>query len=98
MIFIGWIFIILGIFFIISGIIALFRFPDFFTRLHGASLVDCFGIPLCFVGLAFLQSEWVNSMKLILVIIVILIVNPVSTHALARAAMEKKIDNNGRIK
>jgi len=97
-IFLGWLLIIFGLFFIVSGIVALFRFPDFYTKLHAASVIECCGAPLCFIGLAFLQHDMNSSIKLIFITLLIFIINPVSTHALGRASLLYKVDKNGRIK
>lgn len=98
MIFFGWLLVIFGLFFIISGIIALFRFPDFYTKLHAASVIECCGGPLCFIGLALLQSELTSSLKLLFIAALVFILNPISTHALGRASLLYKVDENGRIK
>lgn len=86
---IGWIFIIVGLFAILSGIIGLFRFPDFYTKLHAASVIDSCGIPLSLIGLALLQYNVTNSFKLIFAAILIFILNPVSTHALIKLPLIK---------
>ena len=98
MLYIGWILVFLGLFIVISGIIALFRFPDFYTKLHAASAIECCGIPVSLVGLALLQSDLTSALKLMLIVVIILIMNPVSTHALTRSSMKSKIDNQGRLK
>ena len=98
MIFIAWLIIIIGLFFIVSGVIALFRFPDFYTKLHGASVIECCGLPICFIGLALLQHDIISSVKLIFIALLIFILNPVSTYALARASLPYKIDKDGRVK
>ena len=98
MIFLGWLLIIFGLFIIISGIIALFRFPDFYTKLHATSVIECCGGPLCLIGLALLQHELSSSIKLIFIAALIFILNPISTHALGRASLLYKVDKNGRIK
>lgn len=94
----GWGLISVGMFVIISGIVALFRFPDFFTKMHASSVIECCGIPLSLFGLAFLQTSITSSFKLLLIAVIIYIINPVSSHALARAAMKEKVDPKGRIK
>lgn len=96
--YLGWLFVITGMFFIIFGIIALFRFPDFYTKLHASSVIECCGIPLCLVGLAMMQNDYINSFKLIIATIIIFILNPSSTYALGRASLLYKIDKDGRIK
>jgi multicomponent Na+:H+ antiporter subunit G len=98
MVYLAWLIISIGFFVIISGIIAIFRFPDFFTKLHGASVIECAGIPISLVGLALLQSHYTSSLKLLLIAILIFLLNPVTTHALARASMGHKIDSQGRFR
>ncbi|GAB4163731.1 MAG: Na+/H+ antiporter subunit G [Rickettsiaceae bacterium] len=98
MIYLGWILILIGMFFILSGIIALFRFPDFYTKLHAASVIECCGGPFCFIGLALLQSNYTSSFKLVAIAILVFIMNPVSTYALGRASVLFKVDKEGRIK
>lgn len=98
MIYLGWLLILIGLFVIISGIIALFRFPDFYTKLHGAGVIECCGIPFCLIGLSLMQDSYVNSFKLIIITLLVFILGPASTHALGRASLIYKIDKDGRIK
>ncbi|WP_375326717.1 Na+/H+ antiporter subunit G [Candidatus Tisiphia endosymbiont of Nemotelus uliginosus] len=87
MLFIGYIFIFLGISAIFSGIIGLVRFVDFYTKIHAASLIECCGVPLTLIGLAFLQQDSSSTYKLIFAVILILILNPVSTYAIGKASL-----------
>jgi multicomponent Na+:H+ antiporter subunit G len=96
--YLGWALIFSGMFFLLSGIIALFRFPGFYAKIHASSVIECCGGPLCFIGLALLQDDYTSSFKLLAITILILIMNPVSTHALGRASILFKIDKEGRIK
>ncbi|MGC0372106.1 MAG: hypothetical protein DGJ47_000811 [Rickettsiaceae bacterium] len=98
MIYFAWPIIFLGMFFIISGVVGLYRFPDFYTKLHAASVIECCGIPLCLFGLSLMQDSYMSFFKIIFIIILILLLNPVSTFALARASVMYKIDKEGRIK
>lgn len=86
MIYLGWLLILLGLLAIFSGIVGFLRFPDFFTKMHAASVIECCGIPLCLVGLACLQHN-LNSFKLLFIVILILLLNPVATHALGRVKL-----------
>ena len=38
--------VVLSLFFSILGVIGLFRFPDFYTRIHAAGLAGSFGVLL----------------------------------------------------
>lgn len=97
MIFSGWCLIIIGLFVVFSGIVGMFRFPNFYTKLHGAGVIDACGIPLCLVGLAFLQQNTVNSLKLVVATIFILLLNPVATHALARASLNQNNEEQTKV-
>lgn len=98
MTYIGFTLIFIGLFFITSGVVGLFRFRDFYSKMHASSVVECCGVPLCLIGLAFLQSGFAGFIKLVLIALLILLLNPVSTHALARASIPYKLDQDGRIK
>lgn len=87
----GYSLITLGMIAIFSGIIGFFRFPDFYTKIHAAGVIESCGVPLSLVGLAFLQNDFISAFKLALVVILILILNPISTHAIAKAALLSKI-------
>lgn len=95
---IGWTIVVIGMFFVLSGSIALLRFPDFYTKIHGASVIENFGAPIVLVGLACLQSNLASSFKLIIMALIVLILCPTSTFAIARASTLYKIDKDGRIK
>ena len=98
MTYIGFVFITIGIGFIISGILGLFRFRDFYTKIHAASVIECCGIPFCLIGLSFIQTDLTSAFKLIITALLILLLNSDSTHAIARASVLFKIDKDGRIK
>lgn len=87
----GWGFIIGGIFFLTTSVIGVLRFPGFYARLHAASICDTVGLPLSLIGFAFLQDDLINSIKVILLILVVIITAPVNTHMLANMAWFKQI-------
>jgi multicomponent Na+:H+ antiporter subunit G len=97
-IYFGWLLILIGMFFVIFGVVALFRFPDFYTKLHAAGVIESCGIPLSLIGLSLLQSDFSSVFKLIFIAALILLLNPVSTYAIGRASLLYKIDKQGRIK
>ncbi len=83
----SWISLMAGSIFIIIGAIGLIRFPDFFTRLHAASIVDTLGCIFIMFGLMLQAGLSIVTVKLFLVVIFILITTPASAHALAKAAL-----------
>lgn len=88
---IAYILLVLGIFFIISSIVGLLRFPDFYTKMHAAGVADSFGIPLALLGLSMLQSSWIGSLKVIAIILLFFLLSPTNTHALIKAAWISKL-------
>lgn len=89
--FIGWILITSGIFFIISAVVGIIRFPDFYSRLHASGVSDSCGIPMTLIGLACIQNNPLISTKLLFLAILVFIISPTSTHTLIKAAYANKI-------
>ncbi|MCR4378877.1 MAG: monovalent cation/H(+) antiporter subunit G [Rhodospirillales bacterium] len=84
----SWIFISGGVFFALTGALGIIRFPDVFSRMHAAGMVDTLGIGLILVGLMFHADDWIVVVKLGLVILFIFFTSPTTTFALARAALD----------
>lgn len=83
---ISWVCLLSGGFLGITGAIGLFRFPDFYTRLHAASITDTLCLGLIMVGLMLQATSWMMVVKLLLVLLVLSYTSPTSSHALARSA------------
>ena len=84
----SWALRILGGFICVSGAIGMHRFPDFFSRMHAASVTDTLGGSLILVGLMLqLDGEYTVLVKLILIVLFILLTSPTASHALAKAAL-----------
>jgi len=90
---ISWIFISAGSFFCITGAIGILRFPDVFSRMHGAGIVDTLGLALILIGLMFQTSEWIVIVKLALIIVFTAFTSPTTTFALSRAAILGGVDS-----
>lgn len=82
-------FVLGGLFFLLLGAVGLVKFPDFFTRLHPAGKADTLGASLLLIGLAIYAGPTLLALKILLVAVFILFVNPASAHALGRAAYKK---------
>ena len=76
---------------IVVGLLGVYRMPDFFTRLHAASVIDTLGTILILSGLILYQGFNLVSVKLLLILIFILITTPTAAHALAKSALHGKI-------
>jgi len=85
---ISWIFLVCGSIFCLTGALGLFRFPEFFSRIHAASLTDTLGASLILIGLMF-QAGWSLALpKLILILIFSLLAGTTASHAMAKAALK----------
>jgi multicomponent Na+:H+ antiporter subunit G len=83
----SWVLLSAGGFFCIAGGIGMLRMPDFYTRVHAASVSDTLGAGLILLGLA-LQAGWtLVAAKLAVIGLLIFFTSPAATHALARAAL-----------
>ena len=81
------IFIVAGLFFLIVAAIGVIRFPDVFSRSHAVSLTDSLGAFLMLVGVAFHEGFGKNMLKILAVLALLYIQNPVIAHATVRAAL-----------
>ncbi len=84
--------VILGTLVVIIGLVGVYRMPDFFTRLHAASVIDTLGSMLVVIGLMLLGGFSLISVKLLLILAFILITTPAAAHALAKSALHGKLE------
>lgn len=78
---------LVGAFFCLVGGIGLLRMPDFYTRMHAASVTETLGVGLVLLALM-LKAGWtLISVKLLMIGLLIFFVSPTASHALARAAL-----------
>ena len=80
-------FIVAGLFFLIVAAVGVIRLPDVFSRAHAVSLTDSLGAFLMLVGIALHEGLSRNLLKIIAVLALLYIQNPVITHATVRAAL-----------
>lgn len=83
----SYFFIFLGLAAIILAIIGCNIFPDYFAKMHAATLGDAIGCPLILIGLSFKSSE---PLKLILLALLLLLINPAASYILNRLALVEK--------
>lgn len=81
---IGSILVLLGAIFLFSAGLGMFRMPDAYTRIQAGTKASTLGNLLVLVGLCVYHPGW--SLKLLLIAYFVLMTNPISSHALARAA------------
>ncbi|MEX2525947.1 MAG: monovalent cation/H(+) antiporter subunit G [Gammaproteobacteria bacterium] len=83
----SWAFLLAGAFLGISGAVGLFRFPEFFTRLHAASVTDSLCAALIVLGLILQSASLMLIIKLVLILLILTYTSPTAAHALAKAAL-----------
>jgi len=82
---------LIGTIFCLVGAIGLLRMPDFFTRVHAASVLETLGADFILLGLM-LQAGWsLVTVKLLMIGLLIFFASPTASHALARAAMVRGV-------
>ncbi len=84
---ISWVCLIAGGFFCMVGAVGLLRMPDFYTRMHAASVIETLGAGLILLGLLLQAGFTLVAVKLLMLGLLILFVSPTATHALARAGI-----------
>jgi len=88
----SWILILVGGGFCVIGAVGLLRMPDFFTRMHAASVVDTLGAAFILLGLMLQSGLSLVTVKLIAIGVLLFFTSPVATHALARAALARGVE------
>ena len=76
----------LGMLFILFGVIGLLRFRNFYARILVTAKIDTVGVITILIGIAVRNGFSFFSLKVLLLMAVILIVNPLASHMIARAA------------
>jgi multicomponent Na+:H+ antiporter subunit G len=84
---VSWALILSGSFFAIVGAVGIYRFPDFWARLHAASISDSAGVILLILGMALQAGLTLVTVKLLLIAVFLFVTGPTTTHATANAAL-----------
>ena len=82
----SWAFFLGGGFFLFVGSLGMLRLPDFWSRLHAASIIDSAGVGLILAGMLLQTGFTLISVKILIIIGFLLITGPTATHAVANAA------------
>jgi len=83
-IYLGYLFIFMGVSSFLIGAIGLIRMPDVYTRMHVGTKVTTMGMLLVILGAICIEPSWI--WKLIFLAVFILLTNPLSSSVVARAA------------
>ena len=87
-----------GLLFFLGAAVGLYRFPDFYTRMHAAGKGDTLSSLLILAGFALITLEgssatdWLLVVKVLAIVLFIMLTSPTSTHALMRAGFEDGVE------
>ncbi len=82
----SWVLLVAGGAACLVGAFGMLRMPDFYTRVHAASLTETVGAGLVLLGLM-LQAGWsLVAAKLAIIGLLVFFTSPAASHALAHAA------------
>ncbi len=84
----SWVLLCLGSACVLIGGIGALRLPDFYTRLHAASLTDTMATILIFSGLILQAGFSLAMLKLVAITLFLLLTGPTASYALANAALQ----------
>lgn len=91
-------FLLVGGAFALAGSIGLYRFPDFFTRLHGPAKATTLGVGCVLISsmLYFSSQDEVLHVHELLITLFLMLSAPVSAYMLAKAAVQQQVKSFNR--
>ena len=75
---------LVGSLFLFLGAVGIVRMPDLYNRMQAGTKATTLGTILTLLGIGIYQPAWLG--KMLILVIFVAITNPISSHALARAA------------
>jgi multicomponent Na+:H+ antiporter subunit G len=91
----SWTLLLGGGAFCVVGAVGVLRMPDFYTRVHAASVCDNVGSFAILLGLALQAGMSLVAVKLLVIALLIFFTSPAATHALVKAALERGVQPLG---
>lgn len=82
----GNIIVVIGLVLMAFGVIGMFRFKDYFSRVLIGGKVDTVGLITILIGLMIKNGLTYFSGKILLVLVLYIATNPIATHAITRSA------------
>jgi multicomponent Na+:H+ antiporter subunit G len=86
---VGNVLIFLGLMLVFSAAIGCIRLPDFFTKMHAATVGDAVGCPLILIGIAIQSSNFQSFAKVLVLALILLIINPTASFLLNNIALKQ---------
>ncbi|HWQ38733.1 MAG TPA: monovalent cation/H(+) antiporter subunit G [Burkholderiales bacterium] len=88
---VSWVLLAGGAAFCLIGALGLLRMPDFYTRMHAASVTDTLGAGLVLLAMMLQAGASLIAVKLAFIALLLFFTSPTATHALARAALVRGV-------
>jgi multicomponent Na+:H+ antiporter subunit G len=93
----SWIFFAGGGAYVFIGGVGILRLPNFYSRMHAASLTDTMGTILVLAAIM-LQAGWsLATIKLLAILAFLLLTGPTASYALANAALLSGLKPGGSV-
>ena len=67
------------------------RFPDFYTRMHAVGVTDTLAAGTILIGLMLQSQDGIIIIKLLMILLMTLFINPTASHALAKTAIHNDL-------
>jgi len=83
----SWLMLTSGGFFVLVGGIGALRLPNFYTRMHAASVTDTMATFLVLGGIMLQAGLSIATIKLVAILGFLLLTSPTASYALANAAL-----------
>ena len=96
--YLGWVLVLLGCIFNVLSAFGCLRMSDFYMKLHAAGVGESCGSPMALLGLILINGFNLLSLKIFLLFVILLIISPTATNALANTGIEGKIIPFGKVK
>jgi multicomponent Na+:H+ antiporter subunit G len=84
----SWACLLMGCFLGISGAVGIFKFDEFYSRMHAASVTDTLCVFFIIIGLALQAGFTLVTVKLLFTLGLLWLTGPVASHALIRSAYQ----------
>jgi multicomponent Na+:H+ antiporter subunit G len=92
----SWFLLCVGGAFVLIGGIGALRLPNFYTRLHAASLTETMATIMIFVGMILQAGLSLAALKLAAIMLFLLLTAPTASYALANAALQSGMRPDAR--
>ena len=91
----GSIIIYIGILFMVFGVIGILKFRNFYARVLVTTKIDTVGAFTVIIGIAVKHGFSFFSLKLLLLLVILMIVNPLVTNIIAHCAHSSGLEVQG---